>query len=148
MQKGSYCIIFNLKKEVKIRVKSGKEFNLPNGNYVYVGSAFNSGGIRSRVIRHLKKQKKAHWHLDFITTNDSFSPTKILIFPNQRIECSIASTISKVGKPVLGFGCSDCKCESHLFIINNINKVLKEIRKNYNNFKEIEAEEMWKLANS
>ncbi|MFB6089231.1 MAG: DUF123 domain-containing protein, partial [Candidatus Aenigmatarchaeota archaeon] len=31
------------------------------------------------------------------------------------LECETAERLSKVGEPVKDFGCSDCKCDSHLY---------------------------------
>jgi len=33
----------------------------------------------------------------------------------ERLECSIAERVADHGQPVKGFGCSDCKCVSHLY---------------------------------
>jgi Uri superfamily endonuclease len=33
-------------------------------------------------------------------------------------ECAIAEAIGERGEPVVGFGCSDCHCRSHLYRID------------------------------
>lgn len=118
MEKGTYCLIFKI-GDLKLKVKSGKEFSLKSGYYVYVGSAFGSGGIDKRVGRHLRKEKKKHWHIDYVTTTESFKPVTVLKFKGLKVECQIASFLQKREEPVLGFGSSDCKCPSHLFKVKS-----------------------------
>jgi Uri superfamily endonuclease len=40
-------------------------------------------------------------------------------------ECQLASEIAKKGVEIRSFGCSDCKCSSHLFQFNEIEKAKK-----------------------
>ena len=112
--RGTYCLIFHV-DTIRFKVKSGRKFFLERGNYIYVGSAFGSGGIRTRVKRHLKRRKKLHWHIDFITSHDSFEFIDLMVFEDMRIECKIAQLLSLFLVPVDGFGCTDCSCSSHLF---------------------------------
>jgi len=65
------------------------------GTYYYAGSAQNS--IEGRIKHHLNNKNKLHWHIDYLLNN-----------PNAEIK-SIHS--------LSGFGCTDCKCESHLYFI-------------------------------
>lgn len=40
----------------------------------------------------------------------------VVIKGPKRMECRIAKAMTKAGgKAVAGFGCSDCRCRSHLF---------------------------------
>src|ERR1019366_617038 len=39
-------------------------FEFPAGLYFYTGSAL--GGIRRRVSRHLRDEKRLRWHIDFL----------------------------------------------------------------------------------
>ena len=132
MQKGTYCIIFNINSKLTITVKSGKTYNLSKGTYAYIGSAWNSGGIKSRIKRHLKTKKRKHWHLDFITTSSQFEAKKIIAIPNEKVECEIASLLNKIFKGIESFGCSDCNCHSHLFKITNSQKLINILQNLYN----------------
>ena len=68
--KGTYCLIINVKKDVKIKIgKVLGEIEFKKGCYLYVGSAMNS--LEKRVQRHLSKDKKKHWHIDYLLLNDS-----------------------------------------------------------------------------
>jgi Uri superfamily endonuclease len=86
------------------------------GYYIYVGSAFGPGGVRARVSRHCRKSKSKHWHIDYLREK-----TKVeSVWYNQsqtRLEHRWAKALAKCNssEPVLGFGCSDCGCDSHLF---------------------------------
>jgi len=65
----------------------------------------------------------------------------------EKIECSLASLILGKSSPVARFGCSDCKCGSHLFYFEEYDKALYVIlsafeklklsAKNLDNFNEI-----------
>lgn len=89
------------------------------GYYYYAGSAQKN--LKQRIERHLRKEKKIHWHIDHLTTNKSAEIKRIFLLTNmdKSIECSISNQISKIpGIEVAagGFGNSDCnKCESHLY---------------------------------
>jgi len=109
---GSYIIILELKKDDKIQIgRLGCVF-FNKGFYVYVGSALN--GIEQRIKRHLRKNKKMHWHIDFLLKSGEIKEI-FYIEDEMRKECIIADKLSKGLEPILGFGCSDCKCKSHLF---------------------------------
>ncbi len=115
-EKGTYCLIFDV-DSLNFKVRSGKEFKIDSGRYVYVGSAFGSGGIGARLKRHLMKKKKIHWHIDFLTSHESFKFIGLKVFKELKIECEIAGLLSSFLIPVKGFGCTDCRCVSHLFKI-------------------------------
>ncbi|SNR70148.1 GIY-YIG nuclease family protein [Desulfurobacterium atlanticum] len=131
-KKGTYIIVFNYGKSRMIKVKSGKFF-IEKGRYCYIGSAFGSGGIFSRIQRHLKKRKKKHWHLDFLSVSPFFKAVSVYCFFNLKIECEIAEKFLKVFYPVAGFGASDCSCISHLFFMEDknsreIDRIVKEFQ--------------------
>ncbi|ADY72939.1 protein of unknown function DUF123 [Desulfurobacterium thermolithotrophum DSM 11699] len=129
--KGTYCILFVI-DTLLFKVKSGKQFLLKKGVYVYVGSAFGSGGLRKRISRHLRKKKKKHWHLDFISTDSSFKVLEIWIIEDRKLECSLANSISETEKPVIGFGSTDCNCPSHLFRVSEVENLRKRLLEKFN----------------
>jgi Uri superfamily endonuclease len=110
--KGSYILIFKLKDDKKIKVGKLGKIDFKKGYYVYVGSALN--GLEQRIQRHLRSQKKTHWHIDYL-----LSQTKIInVFfklNSYKQECNIAKSLDEKLSAITGFGCSDCKCKSHLF---------------------------------
>jgi Uri superfamily endonuclease len=91
--------------------------NFPPGTYIYTGR--HQTNLAKRINRHLRKEKKIHWHIDFITADNQFIISHIAVFLNQFDECSINTDYrsihsSQINHP--GFGASDCrsKCNSHL----------------------------------
>lgn len=117
--KGSYCLIINIKKDTKIKIGKKLGFiNFKKGTYVYIGSAMNS--IESRVKRHLSKNKKKHWHIDYLLLNENSEIKKVYTKESdEKLECEIAKKIIKNEKSITNFGCSDCSCQSHLIYFKN-----------------------------
>ncbi|MFA5406577.1 MAG: GIY-YIG nuclease family protein [Candidatus Nanoarchaeia archaeon] len=110
--------MIKLDKEVCISVGSLGLINFSKGSYAYVGSAQN--GIKQRVNRHLSNNKRLHWHIDYLLNDDNTSVTKVFYKESgKEEECQIAKSLLLTEKPVIKFGCSDCKCNSHLFKLNN-----------------------------
>ncbi len=112
--KGSYCLLVHLKYGSRVKIGKLGEINFKSGYYVYVGSALNS--LEGRIKRHLRKDKKLFWHVDYLLDQKDAKIVGILFsISNIKWECQIASHIAENGIPISDFGCSDCKCGSHLF---------------------------------
>ena len=109
--KGSYVLVIELDEGRTITVGSLKAIYFPAGYYAYVGSAMS--GLESRLSRHLRENKKLHWHIDYLLQRASIS--SIIQCENQKVECAIAQVLRCQLDFIPGFGCSDCKCPSHLF---------------------------------
>jgi len=110
--KGSYILLIELKNDTTIRIgKLGKR-QFDKGCYLYVGSALNS--LEQRINRHLRSDKKLYWHIDYLLKHAKISSVFYRESDN-REECVIAKALNENLSPVIGFGCSDCKCNSHLF---------------------------------
>jgi Uri superfamily endonuclease len=94
---------------------------------VYVGSA--QANLKQRVKRHLRKEKHLFWHIDFLLESEAAQIEKVLYIQGDKAtECEIAKEISTRGDPVNRFGCSDCKCQSHLFHVVDVNFLEKQMR--------------------
>ena len=119
VRKGTYCLLIHQKANEKIVIGQKGTINFDKGYYVYVGSAMNS--LRGRIQRHLSKDKKLHWHVDYLLDNPH-SLINEVYFSDDGVkhECDLAASIAENGKEVQGFGCSDCKCNSHLIYFLNI----------------------------
>jgi Uri superfamily endonuclease len=111
---GVYCLMINLKEKSTIKIgKKGKTI-FEKGCYVYVGSALNS--LKARINRHLKQEKKLHWHIDYLLKSEQSEIVEVhYTLTKNPLECQLAHEISKKGIGMEKFGCSDCKCHSHLF---------------------------------
>ncbi len=117
--------MFSLKENLTVRVRNGKTFELKKGIYCYCGSAM--GSLEKRVLRHLKRKKKPHWHIDFITTDSRFEPVEVWAFRDKEFECKLAESL-KGNEPVLGFGATDCSCKSHLLRLKSLESERKKAR--------------------
>ncbi len=114
----TYCLIINLTDNSRIKVGKIGDLDFNKGYYVYVGSALNS--LEGRIKRHLRNEKKLFWHIDYLL-NSQNSKVEDIIFErsDKKWECVIAKEIAEHGEPLDKFGCSDCKCQSHLFCFKN-----------------------------
>lgn len=97
------------------------KLRFPIGTYIYVGSAMT--GLQARVQRHTDTSRgvnrTVHWHIDYLLRETEVEIETIYIQEtDRRTECDVATAILQVGKPVKGFGCSDCHCISHLFKVD------------------------------
>ncbi|MGC8594718.1 MAG: GIY-YIG nuclease family protein [Candidatus Kryptoniota bacterium] len=111
----SYQLIFNLKKDIEIRIgKLGLCF-FPEGTYVYTGSARKN--IEARLSRHTRKSgKRLHWHIDYLLSHPDCKIVKIK--RSTAGECDLNQRTK--GRVIIpGFGSSDCVhgCKSHLKLI-------------------------------
>lgn len=114
---GTYVLILQLRSPCNITIGKLGAFNFIDGYYLYIGSAFGPGGLKARIRRHLKPEKKSHWHIDYLSTAGAVIDTWISGLAEKN-ECHWARTIESVkglSTPVPGFGSSDCACCSHLF---------------------------------
>lgn len=123
-----------IKKDIKIKVGALGIVYFKKGTYAYVGSSQNS--LEKRLKRHFSMEKKMHWHIDYLLASPSVKIKKALYKKaGKEEECKMAFSLASAGKPVKGFGCSDCSCYSHLFLIKNIDtarsriKGIKEVNK-------------------
>jgi len=110
--KGTYLLVMELPNDISIMVGKQGLVHFQKGWYVYVGSALN--GLDQRIQRHLREDKKIHWHIDYLL---SYTDLVDIFYKEgtQREECRIARSFAKTFIGVPGFGCSDCTCKSHLF---------------------------------
>jgi Uri superfamily endonuclease len=110
----TYCLIIHLSQDSTIKIGKIGEIEFKKGYYVYVGSALNS--IDSRIQRHLSKEKKLFWHIDYLLNSPNSNVKEVILERSpEKWECDVAMEISKEGTSTDKFGCSDCKCRSHLF---------------------------------
>ena len=114
-QPGTYLLWMHAASSLTIKIGKLGEWRLPAGHYAYVGSAFGPGGIAARVGRHLRDQKRNHWHIDYLRAAlaiDAVWFTHDLLHR----EHAWAGQLKREGGagPVKGFGASDCNCATHL----------------------------------
>ncbi|MHC1709654.1 MAG: DUF123 domain-containing protein [Methanomassiliicoccales archaeon] len=112
---GAYVLVLHLSAPATIGVGVLGQMCFEEGNYFYCGSA--QAGLLPRLARHMRPDKKMHWHIDFLTCRGSVLGA--LAFKGSKdTECRLADAISDIPgiDPVgRGFGSSDCGCPTHLF---------------------------------
>lgn len=125
MVKGIYCLVIKLDNDKRIKIGKLGYTKFKKGYYCYVGSALNN--LEKRIQRHKSKSKKIHWHIDHFLKHSKIIDV-IKIETNKKIECQLSKKINKKSDSNMKrFGCSDCKCMSHLYYFKN--NPIKKIRK-------------------
>jgi len=124
--KGIYFLVIDVKKNIFKTIGAFGKIPFKKGIYVYVGSAQNS--IEKRVSRHFSKNKKIRWHIDYLLVDQNVDLKKAFYKKTEKDqECKTAIFLSDREKPIEKFGCSDCRCCSHLFRLNTL-KNLKKLK--------------------
>jgi Uri superfamily endonuclease len=94
---------------------------------LYTGSAKN--GLKSRIERHLRKNKKHFWHIDYFLKYGKV--VDIYLYPeNEKTECEInqrALALNNAKLIMPKFGSSDCRCSTHLVYFKTRNDVRKNL---------------------
>ena len=108
---GAYAMLIAL--AAPLAVKAGaKSASLAPGLYLYCGSARGPGGLAARIARHMRQEKRAHWHVDQLTR--AGQALGAFVFPGGD-ECAVNAALAEFPTPLEGFGSSDCRiCRSHL----------------------------------
>jgi Uri superfamily endonuclease len=133
---GVYTLLLFIAKEITVPAgKLGKQ-KFPRGYYTYTGSALGKGAsLKNRISRHLKKEKKIFWHIDYLLAEESVSVKAIVAAETvEKIECKVNRYLKELDNAkvlIKGFGASDCKnsCGSHLLYFPGNNEPEKLIQK-------------------
>lgn len=112
---GTYVLVVRLAAPVTLAVGRLGALSLDAGPYLYVGSAL--GGLRARLERHLRTEKRLHWHIDYLLR---CARVEAIWYRqgSERRECAWAEALAHSPGVVAvapGFGASDCHCATHLF---------------------------------
>jgi Uri superfamily endonuclease len=114
--KGTYVLILDLKKGLRLRIGKLGRFDFKRGTYAYVGSAFGPGGLNARLKHHRVPSASPHWHIDYLRRAATLRDIWVSATP-QRSEHTWTKRLLSLNAsqcPVKGFGSSDCRCFSHL----------------------------------
>lgn len=131
---GTYLLVLKVRNDSKIKIGRIGKTSFYKGYYFYVGSAFGKRiSLENRINRYKKlcknKKGKLRWHIDYFLVNPNVLIEELIMFNNQKIECKISNTLKKHAKAWIdGFGCSDCKCESHLYYFDKKTDIKKLIK--------------------
>ncbi|NWG08827.1 MAG: GIY-YIG nuclease family protein [Nitrososphaerales archaeon] len=136
--KGTYTLIVFVAGRINLGIGSLGTFAFEKGWHAYTGSARGPAGLLGRIRRHLKKDKKPFWHIDYLLKS-RHSSIRAIVYTKvgERHECKIVKEIGEKNvKPIKGFGASDCNkgCKSHLCYMNDdFEATLKSILDAYGN---------------
>ena len=116
-----------LNEQKRLKVGALGEVFFDEGYYAYTGSALGKGGF-ARVQRHRDvsehKNKTKQWHIDYLLPHVEI----VDIITSPRPECTVAAWIDGRLARVTGFGCSDCRCPSHLHYAESLEAMKKTVR--------------------
>lgn len=115
---GTYVLVIDVPHPLRLVVGRLGCIGFIPGRYLYVGSARGPGGLRARISRHVRTERRQHWHIDALT--DAAPVTEVWYDDGaRRLECAWAALLAGMpgcASPVPGFGASDCACSTHLFL--------------------------------
>lgn len=116
---GAYALRSELIAPAWVSVGRLGTFRFPSGQYLYLGSAQGSGGVRARVLHHLYPRAVSHWHLDWLRTYLSVMGCWFASPGASALECYWSQALAALpgaSVPAAGFGASDCRfsCPAHL----------------------------------
>jgi Uri superfamily endonuclease len=113
---GTYALVLNSSSDLRVEVGKLGRLSARPGFYVYVGSAFGSGGLKARIAHHVKISRRPHWHIDYLRSILHLNEVWYT-YDSEQHEHQWADTFSCLKGatiPMAGFGASDCSCKSHL----------------------------------
>lgn len=138
-KKGVYTLIVSVPSEKRIAIGKIGVQRFPKGYYAYTGSALGKGALSlgGRISRHLRKNKRKRWHIDFLLADEDAVVISALTWStDERAECEINQCLQKkmhAEVPVPKFGSSDCRkgCRSHLLYFGCDERIVKNLTKLY-----------------
>lgn len=111
---GVYLLLLRLRRKT-VLAYGGREREFAAGWYAYAGSAM--GGLAGRLARHLRTTEPKHWHVDALLAAGTVADIQAVVTTDPEAECRTAAAAARWpgAAAVPGFGCSDCRCPTHLF---------------------------------
>ena len=109
---GAYGLLIEFRRDMTIPTGRLGAREYRRGWYVYVGSALR--GISGRLQHHLRRRKRARWHIDYLLAHGELAAV-VTAETRERVECAVASLLAERFEVTPRFGSSDCHCPGHLF---------------------------------
>lgn len=111
--RGDYFLILRLDESKEVEIGRLGNIYFQKGYYVYVGSARKN--LRQRLERHKRIRKNFHWHIDYLRNVSEFAAA-VPVCTSDDLEHTMAQALASIAEwEIPGFGCTDCRCRSHLF---------------------------------
>jgi Uri superfamily endonuclease len=117
---GTYALLLRCASCRRVSIGRLGVLQLRPGWYVYVGSAFATGGLRARFSHHQRVAQRPHWHVDYLRRRAQL--VAVWYVCGERCEHKWAESLGAMPDatiPMAGFGSSDCGCPTHLFQFGN-----------------------------
>ena len=114
-KEATYVLMIKISENCETSVGGLGKILFKKGDYVYIGSA--KGCLQSRLRRHLRKEKKIYWHIDYLLKSEKSKVFKVWVI-KKSFECETTRIFLKYNIVDLvkkGFGSSDCRCLTHFF---------------------------------
>ncbi len=124
MTRGTYALLVHVPYGISLSVGELGRVDFKSGYYAYVGSAL--GGLEGRVNRHMRGEKKIHWHIDHLLLH-ARAVDAVVAQSEERKECEVANELAKNLPSVKGLGSSDCDCNSHLFYSPDSHELMRRV---------------------
>jgi Uri superfamily endonuclease len=125
---GTYILLVELSRNLEIEVGRLGMRRFEAGTHAYVGSAFGPGGLDARLGRYSRGPRKKHWHIDYLLEHAGMRGA-LVSTEATRLECAWADWLNqRSAGSVEGFGSSDCRCHSHLFLVAGESEAEEMIR--------------------
>jgi Uri superfamily endonuclease len=116
-QSGTYALVLACGATHTVRIGKLGELQVQPGYYLYVGSAFGTGGLAARLRHHERIAARTHWHIDYLRAVCDLIEVWFTTDPRPRehIWARAVAHLPGAGVPMPSFGSSDCECAAHLF---------------------------------
>jgi Uri superfamily endonuclease len=105
---GTYALLLRCASCRRVSIGRLGVLQLRPGWYVYVGSAFGSGGLRARFSHHQRVAQRPHWHVDYLRRRAQL--VAVWYVCGERCEHKWAESLGAM---------PDCGCPTHLFQFGN-----------------------------
>jgi Uri superfamily endonuclease len=125
---GAYQLVMEVSRDTSIRSGRFRGARVPEGYYVYTGSAMRN--LFQRVARHLEKRgKRLRWHIDHLLAARDVRIIDVVMHPaGENRECDLNRTVVSLPGAVVPFprfGSSDCRnCPGHLVHLRHLPQAL------------------------
>lgn len=127
---GTYALILRGRAATDVVIGRWGVLSVRPEYYVYVGSAFGSGGVLARVGRHFCESRRRRWHIDYLRA--ASEPVGAWCnYSSRHLEHEWARAFSQMEgvSCIKGFGSSDCRCDGHLFTMSTVPHCVEVLRK-------------------
>lgn len=113
---GCYQLLMRLDRKCRLSIGALGDILFSPGYYIYTGRA--KKGLRARVGRHFRREKKMRWHIDYFLAGAKI--LQVFYYFNRIDECIInagAKENLRGSVFIKKFGSSDCCCPGHLIYV-------------------------------